>query len=118
MGVELRELDGLHASGEACLCQGDGGRVRRSGHGVAANCHTFQARGTTACLLNGGAVGNTQAIAAHKSLRTTKLDDRPGDEITLDALGRTVIQGLVQLNGAVTLGRGVLIKCTGSQLSA
>lgn len=26
MGVELRELDGLHASGEACLCQGDGGR--------------------------------------------------------------------------------------------
>ena len=118
MGVELRELDGLHASGEACLCQGDGGRVRRSGHGVAlppvcSQAHPRQrpqARGTTDCLLNGGAVGNTQAIAAHKSLRTTRLDDRPGVQggrpspgavrmVTLDAFGRTVIQGLVQLNG-------------------
>ena len=104
--------------GKPAFVKGMAGGCSGQGHGVAANCHNFQTTGPTACLHNGGAVGNTQTIAAHKSLRTTKLDDRLGDEITLDALGRTVIQGLVQLNGAVTLGRRVLIKCTRSQLWA
>jgi len=32
----------------------------------------------------GGSLENAQPMAAHESPRTTKLDDRTGDEITLD----------------------------------
>ncbi len=35
--------------------------------------------------------GNAQAMAAYKSLRTTKLYDRIGDEITLDEVERIAI---------------------------
>ncbi len=41
-----------------------------------------------AYLLNGGTIGNAQAIAAHESLRTTKLFHRTTDEITLDEIER------------------------------
>jgi hypothetical protein len=40
---------------------------------------------------NGGTIENTQAIAAHKSLRATKLYDPTSDEITLDDGERIVI---------------------------
>jgi hypothetical protein len=39
----------------------------------------------------GGALENAQAVAAHESLRTTKLYDRIGDEITLDEVERIAI---------------------------
>ncbi len=51
-------------------------------------CHTFRATGITAYLEAGGTIENAQAIAAHESPRTTKLDDRTGDEITLDEVER------------------------------
>jgi site-specific recombinase XerD len=63
-------------------------RCRAAALGAAANCHTFRATGITAYLLNGGSLENAQAIAAHESLRTTKLYDRTSDEITLDEIER------------------------------
>jgi len=51
---------------------------------VKIGCHTFRATGITAYLEAGGTLENAQAMAAHKSPRTTKLYDRTGDEITLD----------------------------------
>lgn len=54
-------------------------------------CHTFRATGITAYLENGGTIENAQAIAAHESLRTTKLYDRTTDTITLDEIERIAI---------------------------
>jgi integrase/recombinase XerD len=56
-------------------------RIRQAKLKARVNCHTFPATGTTAYLLNGGAIENTQAIAAHEIPRTTKLYDRTTDEI-------------------------------------
>ena len=56
-------------------------RVKTVGLGEA-NCHTFLATGITAYLLNGGTLERAQRIAAHESQRTTKLYDRPADEVT------------------------------------
>jgi hypothetical protein len=39
----------------------------------------------------GGTLRNARAIAEHESLRTTKLYDRTGDEITLDEVERITI---------------------------
>ena len=39
----------------------------------------------------GGTLENARAIAAHESLRTTKLYDGTGDEITLDEVERITI---------------------------
>jgi integrase/recombinase XerD len=55
---------------------------------VKIGCHTFRATGITAYLEAGGTLENAQAMAAHKSPRTTKLYDRTGDEITLDEVER------------------------------
>jgi integrase/recombinase XerD len=63
-------------------------RCRQAELGATANCHTFRATGITAYLLNGGSLENAQAIAAHESPRTTKLNDRTSDEITLDEIER------------------------------
>jgi site-specific recombinase XerD len=46
--------------------------------------HTFRATGITAYLDGGGSLENAQAMAAHESLRTTKLYYRMDDSITLD----------------------------------
>jgi len=54
-------------------------------------CHTFRATGITNFLTNGGTVEQAQAIAAHESPRTTKLYDRRGEEISLDAIERIMI---------------------------
>jgi hypothetical protein len=50
----------------------------------SSGCHVFRATGITAYLEAGGTLENAQAMASHKSPRTTKLYDRTGDEITLD----------------------------------
>jgi site-specific recombinase XerC len=61
--------------------------------GLSANIrsHTFRATGITTFLLNGGTLEHAQAIAAHESPRTTKLNDRTNDEITLDEIERIMI---------------------------
>lgn len=43
-------------------------------------CHTFRATGITAYLSNGGTLEHAQRIAAHDSVRSTKLYDRTSNE--------------------------------------
>jgi integrase len=57
-------------------------RVLAAGLPYSTCCHAFRASGITGYLENGGTIKNAQAIAAHKSPRTTKPYDRTGDEIT------------------------------------
>jgi integrase/recombinase XerD len=66
-------------------------RALAAGLPYSTCCHTFRATGITAYLEAGGTIENAQAIAAHKSPRTTKLYDRTGDEITLDEVERIAI---------------------------
>jgi integrase/recombinase XerD len=68
-------------------------KQRAQGAGLPSStcCHTSRATGITEYLENGGKIENAQAIAAHESPRTTKLYDRPGDEITLDEVERIAI---------------------------
>ncbi len=54
-------------------------------------CHTFRATGITAYLKNGGLLEHTQRIAAHESVRTTKLYDRTADDISLDEIEKIQI---------------------------
>ena len=75
---------------EDCYQQGKR-RDRRAGLPVNINCRTFRATGITAYPDAGGAIEYPQAIAAHKSPRTTKLCDRTSDEITLDEVERIAI---------------------------
>jgi site-specific recombinase XerD len=50
--------------------------------------HTFRATGITAYLSNGGALEHAQEMAAHESLRTTKLYDRTKERLTQDEVER------------------------------
>lgn len=54
-------------------------------------CHTFRATGITAYLECGGSLEHAQRIAAHNSVRTTKLYDRTSDAVSLDEIERIVI---------------------------
>ncbi len=54
-------------------------------------CHTFRATGITAYLENGGTIENAQAIANRESPKTTKLDDRTSDHLSLDEIERILI---------------------------
>lgn len=70
------------------------GRERGIAGGIASEricCHTFRAAGITAYLESGGTIEKTQAIAAHESLRTTKLYDRTADTLSLDEVERIAI---------------------------
>ena len=58
-------------------------RARQSGLATAVCCHTFRATGITAYLENGGSLEHAQRIAAHESVRTTKLYDRTNDAVSL-----------------------------------
>jgi integrase len=66
-------------------------RGRRAGLPEHISCHTFRATGITAYLDNNGSLEHAQRIAAHESIRTTKLYDRTGDAISLDEIERIVI---------------------------
>jgi site-specific recombinase XerD len=66
-------------------------RATAAGLSARICCHTFRATGITNFLSNGGTVEQAQAIAAHESPRTTKLYDRRGEEISLDAIERITI---------------------------
>lgn len=54
-------------------------------------CHTFRATGITTYLTNGGSLEGAQDIAAHASVKTTKLYDRRKDAISLDEIERILI---------------------------
>jgi integrase/recombinase XerD len=54
-------------------------------------CHIFCTTGITDYLESGGAMEKAQAMVANESPLTTKLDDRTGDEITLDEAERITI---------------------------
>ena len=51
-------------------------------------CHTFRATGITAYLASGDALEHAQEMAAHESLRTTKLSDRTKERLTRDEVER------------------------------
>lgn len=63
-------------------------RAARAGMDAAMCCHTFRATGITVFLENGGALENAAQIAAHESVRTTKLYDRRNDKIALEEVER------------------------------
>ncbi len=66
-------------------------RARKAGLVTRVCCHTFRATGITAYLENGGSLEHAQRIAAHESVRTTKLYDRTSDAISLDEIERIII---------------------------
>ena len=61
-------------------------RARQVGLSTCVCCHTFRATGITAYLQNGGQLEHAQRIAAHESVRTTKLYDRTADTLSLDEI--------------------------------
>jgi len=50
--------------------------------------HSFRATGITDHLKNGGALEKAASMANYASTRTTQLNDRRGDEMTLDEVER------------------------------
>ena len=66
-------------------------RARAAGLPETTCCHTFRATGIRAYLENGGTLEKAQQIAAHQSPCTTKLYDRPNDEVTLEEVERIVL---------------------------
>ena len=66
-------------------------RARQAELATHVCCHTFRATGITAYLQNGGSLEHAQRIAAHESVRTTKLYDRTSDAISLDEIERIII---------------------------
>jgi len=63
-------------------------RASQAGLPVRIGCHTFRATGITAYLENGGSLEHAQRIAAHESVRSTKLYDRTSDAVSLDEIER------------------------------
>jgi site-specific recombinase XerD len=66
-------------------------RARRADLPDRICCHTFRATGITAYLEGGGSLEHAQRIAAHNSVRTTKLYDRRSDAVSLDEIERIII---------------------------
>jgi len=66
-------------------------RARQAGIPEHICCHTFRATGITTYLENGGSLEHAQRIAAHESVRTTKLYDRTSDAVSLDEIERIII---------------------------
>lgn len=66
-------------------------RARAAGIETELGCHSFRATGITIYLKNGGLLEYAQQMAAHESVRTTKLYDRRADQITLDQVERIVL---------------------------
>jgi site-specific recombinase XerD len=63
-------------------------RARRAGLPTHIGCHTFRATGITVYLENDGSLEHAQRLAAHDSIRSTKLYDRTSDAISLDEIER------------------------------
>ena len=63
-------------------------RAEAAGKGTKIGNHTFRATGITAYLKNGGRLELAQQMAAHESSRTTGLNDRRSDDISLHEVER------------------------------
>lgn len=63
-------------------------RAKAAGIKAKIGNHTLRATGITAYLKNGGKLETAQQLANHESPRTTKLYDRPEEEISLDEVER------------------------------
>jgi integrase/recombinase XerD len=66
-------------------------RARAAGIKTRIGNHTFRATGITAYLKNGGTLEKAAMIANHASTRTTQLNDRRSDEVSLDEVERILI---------------------------
>ena len=66
-------------------------RAQQAGLPEHICCHSFRATGITTYLECGGSLEHAQRIAAHNSVRTTKLYDRTSDAVSLDEIERIVI---------------------------
>ena len=66
-------------------------RAKQVGLPTRVCCHTFRATGITAYLEGGGRLEHAQRVAAHESVRTTKLYDRTSDRVSLDEIERIQI---------------------------
>jgi site-specific recombinase XerD len=66
-------------------------RARQAGLATQVCCHTFRATGITAYLQNGGLLEHAQRLAAHESIRSTKLYDRTDDTLSLDEIEKIAI---------------------------
>jgi site-specific recombinase XerD len=66
-------------------------RAKNAGILTRVCCHTFRATGITAYLQNGGQLEHAQRVAAHNSIRTTKLYDRTADTLSLDEIEKIQI---------------------------
>lgn len=66
-------------------------RAVGAGIETAIGCHTFRATRITNYLSNGGTLKKAQALANHESARTTKLNDRRDDNLSLDWVERISI---------------------------
>jgi len=63
-------------------------RARQASLPTRICCHTFRATGITAYLSCGGLLEHAARIAAHESVRSTKLYDRTSDMVSLDEIER------------------------------
>ena len=66
-------------------------RARAARVSERIGCHTFRATGITVYLQNAGSLEAAQQMANHESIRTTKLYDRTGEQVTLDEVEKIVI---------------------------
>ena len=66
-------------------------RARQSGTAYARVLSHVSRTGITAYLQNGGLLEHAQHIAAHESVRTTKLYDRTADTLSFDEIEKIQI---------------------------
>jgi integrase len=66
-------------------------RFRAAGIETKIGNHSLRATGITDYLKSAGTLEHAQAMANHSSPRTTKLDDRRADEVSLDEYERVGI---------------------------
>jgi hypothetical protein len=66
-------------------------RAKAVGSKTAIGCHRFTATDNSSHVKNGGMLEKDQRMAAPSSPKTTNLDDRSSDQITLDEVERIAI---------------------------
>ena len=66
-------------------------RARAAGVSERIGCHTFRATAITVYLQNGGSLEAAQQMTNHEPIRTTKLYDGTGEQVTLDEVERVVL---------------------------
>ena len=65
--------------------------AKRAGVATTIGNHTFRGTGITAYLKNGGTLEKAREMANHADTRTTRLYDRPAEDVSLDDVERISI---------------------------